>query len=255
MSSAEKSTSSLRRLDTAALAAASGVRRSWLTADSSERRSSSARAIASALLASSVSSRCLIRPAAWLATARQHPAVAGGQLPACHQHPELVVADLDGGVGGVDVTHGSFADAGDDAVLVVDDTQNADRALRVRLAHPLEQRVQVGAAQHRPGEQREQFGFLRGLRRLPGALGRAVHQRGDGDRDGQQHDDGDGAVGFGDGERVTRVDEEVVEQQPGQQRRQCGRGDAAEQGDHQYADEEQRALPADAEDRGRAARR
>ena len=69
VSSAEKSTSSLRRLDTAALAPASGVRRSWLTADSSERRSSSACAMASALPASSVSSRCLTSPAACLATA------------------------------------------------------------------------------------------------------------------------------------------------------------------------------------------
>ena len=69
VSSGEKATSSARRLDTATLAAASGVRRSWLTAESRERRSSSACTIASVRLASSASSRCLIRPAACLATA------------------------------------------------------------------------------------------------------------------------------------------------------------------------------------------
>ena len=105
----------LRRLDTAALAAASGVRRSWLTADSSERRSSSACAIASALPASSVSSRCLTRPAACFATALEHAAVAGGQLAPGHQQPELVVADLDRGVGGVDVDAGIRTHAPDDA--------------------------------------------------------------------------------------------------------------------------------------------
>lgn len=68
VSAAEKATSSARRLDTATLAAASGVRRSWLTADSRERRSSSARTTASVRLASA-SSRCLTKPAACLATA------------------------------------------------------------------------------------------------------------------------------------------------------------------------------------------
>ncbi len=45
------------------------VRRSWLTADSSDRRSSSALAMASAWPASSASSRCFTRPAACVATA------------------------------------------------------------------------------------------------------------------------------------------------------------------------------------------
>ncbi|CNU08100.1 Uncharacterised protein [Mycobacterium tuberculosis] len=69
VSSGEKATSSVRKLDTATLAAASGVRRSWLTADSSDRRSSSALAMASAWPASSASSRCFTRPAACVATA------------------------------------------------------------------------------------------------------------------------------------------------------------------------------------------
>ena len=117
VSSAENPTSSLRRLDTAALAAASGVRRSWLTADSSDRRSSSACAMASALLASSASSRCLTRPAACVGDRVEHPAVAGGELAARHQHPELVVADLDRGVGCLDVEARVVADAGDELGL------------------------------------------------------------------------------------------------------------------------------------------
>ena len=126
VSSAEKSTSLLRRLDTAALAAASGVRRSWLTADSSERRSSSACAMASALPASSVSSRCLTNTRGLFRDRTQHPAVAGGQLPAGHQQPELVVADLDRGVGGVDVDAGIGTHAPDDARAF---PQQADGAL------------------------------------------------------------------------------------------------------------------------------
>ena len=69
VSSGEKATSAARRLDAATFAAASGVRRSWLTAESRERRSSSACRIAWDRPASSVSSRCLISPAACLATA------------------------------------------------------------------------------------------------------------------------------------------------------------------------------------------
>ena len=49
-----------------------------------------------------------------LGDGRQHPAVAGGQFAAGHQHPELVVADLDCGVGGVDVGAGILAHARDD---------------------------------------------------------------------------------------------------------------------------------------------
>ena len=44
----------------------------------------------------------------------QHPAVAGGQFSSGHQHPEFVVADLDRGVGGVDVHAGIRADTSDD---------------------------------------------------------------------------------------------------------------------------------------------
>ena len=257
VSSAEKSTSSLRRLDTAALAAASGVRRSWLTADSSERRSSSACAMASALPASSVSSRCLTRPAACLATALSTRRSRAGSLrPAISIQNSSSPTSI--AVSAVSTsTHGSWPTHADDLAfgVAVSYPQQAHGALRVRLADPLQQRVQVGAAQHRTGEQRQQFGLLRRPPGLAGALGGAVDQRGDRDGDHQQHHDGDRAVGFGDGEGVARLDEEVVEQQAGQHGRQRGRGDAAEQRDDQHADEEQRALAADAEVAGRARRR
>ena len=85
----------------------------------------------------------------------QHPPVAGGQPAAGHQHPELVVADLDRGVGGIDVDARVLAHARDDlARRRPPDPQHADRALRVGLPHPFQQRVQIRAAQHRAGEQR-----------------------------------------------------------------------------------------------------
>ncbi len=58
-----------------------------------------------------------------------------------------------------------------------------------------------------------------------------------------------GAVGLGDGERVARRDQEVVQQQPRQHRRQRRGCDTAEQGDDEHADEEQRTLTADTEER------
>ncbi len=154
VSSAEKSTSSLRRLETAALAAANGVRKSWLTADRSERRSSSACAIASALPASSVSSRCLTRPAACLATAVEHAAVPCGELAPGHQHPEFVVADLDGRIGGIDVGTRVLADAGDDLAVrvAIRYSQHAHGALGIRFPDPIQQRLEIGSAQHGSGE-------------------------------------------------------------------------------------------------------
>ena len=257
VSSAEKSTSSLRRLDTAALAAASGVRRSWLTADSSERRSSSACAIASALPASSVSSRCLTRPAACLATAPSTRRSRAASLLAGQQHPELVVADFDGGVGGVDV----------DARVC----RRRSRRSRRRVASVTRSRLtarceyvsrtrssKVSRSAPRstePGEQREQFGLLRCAPGLARALRGAVDQGGHRHGDDQQHHDGDRVVGLGDGERVAGFDQEVVQQQSGQQGRQrCG-CDAAEQRHDQHADEEERALAADVRGSGRAAGR
>ena len=145
-------------------------------------------------------------------------------------------------------THGSVADAGDDSPPW-SFAQQADRPLGVGLADPFQQRVEVGAAQHRSGEQREQFGLLRRAPGFAGPARRTVDQGRHGHGDRQQHHDGDGAVGLGDGEGVPGCDQEVVEQQPGEQRRQCGRGDAAEQCDDEHADEEQRALAADAEER------
>ena len=125
--------------------------------------------------------------------------------------------------------------------------QQAHRALGVGFADPLQQHVQVRAAQDRPGEQREQFGLLRRVPGFPGPFGRTVDKRGDGDGHQQQHDDGDGAVRLGDGERVPRLDKEVVEQQPGEHRGK-GRGrDAAEQRDNQHPDKKQRALTANPE--------
>ncbi|SKV21546.1 Uncharacterised protein [Mycobacteroides abscessus subsp. abscessus] len=68
VSSGENSISGLRRLDTAALTAASGVRRSWLTAESSARRSLSASARAEACDASSARRAERTRPTAVPAT-------------------------------------------------------------------------------------------------------------------------------------------------------------------------------------------
>ena len=43
------------------------------------------------------------------------------------------------------------------------DAQHAHGALGIRLPHPFQQRLEVGAAQHRTGEQRQQLGLLRCL--------------------------------------------------------------------------------------------
>ncbi len=81
--------------------------------------------------------------------------------------------------------------------------QQADGLLRIGFAHPLQQRVQVRAAQHRAGEQREQFGLLRCAPGFSGTAGRAVDQRGDRHGHQQQHHDRHGAVGVGDREGCT----------------------------------------------------
>ena len=78
-----------------------------------------------------------------------------------------------------------------------------------------------------------------------GATGGPVDECGNRDGDQEQHDDGHRTVWLGDGERVSRVDQEVVEQQPGKQRGQCGGRDPAEQCDDEHADEEDRAFTAD----------
>ncbi len=208
VSSAEKSTSSLRRLDTAALAAASGVRRSWLTADSSERRSSSACAMASALPASSVSSRCLTRPAACLATAvSTRRSRAGSLRPAISiqnsSSPTSIAVSAES-----TSTHGSVPDARDDLPSVV----AARPAARSRRAASRSRGPAPAACpgRHRAAPNRRTARAVR-LPARPAVASRArlrgaVDERGDRDRDHQQHDDGDRAVGFGDGERVARLD-------------------------------------------------
>ncbi len=79
---------------------------------------------------------------------RQHPAVTRGQLSAGHQHPEFVVADIDRGVRQIYRGAGIFTDRGDDFRRrgAVRDADQAHRPLRVGLANPLQQGVQVGAA-------------------------------------------------------------------------------------------------------------
>ena len=205
--------------------------------------------MASALPASSVSSRCFTRPAACLATAPStrrsraasfRPAIS---IQNSSSPTSTAVSAESTSTHGLSPTHRDDLAVGSSWVC----PQHAHGALRIRLTDPLQQRVQVGAAQDRTGEQCEQFGLLR---RVPGfarPLRRAVDQRGDGDGDRQQHHAGDGVVGFGDRERVAGFDQEVVRATAGQHGRQRGRGDAAEQRDDEHADEEQCALAADVE--------
>lgn len=113
--------------------------------------------------------------------------------------------------------------------------------------------MDVRAAQHSAGEQGEQFGLLRGEPRLAGPGRGGVDQRGDRHGDDEQHHGGDEVVRFGNGEAVARFGEEEVEQQAGQQGRDDGGADSAEQGDGEHDDEEQRVLaghPGEAVDHG-----
>ena len=130
MSSAEKLTSLERRLDTAAWPR-QGVRRSWLTADSSDRRRLSAFSMAWALLASS-GEFLLADPACGLfGDGGQYPQVSGGQTVAGHEHPEFVVAHFDDGVGGVDAVRRILARACHQLRVVVAHPHQADRTLGV----------------------------------------------------------------------------------------------------------------------------
>ena len=262
VSSAEKPTSSLRRLDTAALAAASGVRRSWLTADSSERRSSSAWAIASALPASSVSSRCLTRPAACLATAvsTRRSRAASFRPPSSIQNSSSPTSIAVSAVSTFSARVG--AHARDDLASRVPSTRSRLTARCEYVSRTRSSRVSRSAPRSTDPANRASSSASCDARRASRARLAAPSTSGghrDGDR--EQHDDGDRAVGLGDGEGVARFDQEVVQQQPGEQRRQGRRRDAAEQRDHQHADEEQGALAADPEeavqqqDRDRADRR
>ncbi len=85
VSSAEKPMSSLRRLDTAAFAAASGVRRSWLTADK-QRPSEFVCARDGFGFARLLGQfRLLGEPGRLVGDGPEHPTVAGGQLVAGQQ--------------------------------------------------------------------------------------------------------------------------------------------------------------------------
>ena len=150
---------------------------------------------------------------------RQHPAVAAGQPTPGHQHPEFFVADLHRGVSGIHRHARLGSHARDRDHPTVHLTHQAHRPLRVRLAHPLQQRVEIGAAQHRRGEQRKQLGLLARPPGFPRPAGGGVHQHGDRHRDPEQDHDGQRRCSVGDGERVTRFGMEVDQQRPGQQSR------------------------------------
>ncbi len=75
------------------------------------------------------------------------------------QHPELVIADIDGGVRGIHCQAGVLTDGSDNLFLFTAHSDHADGALTVHLADLLEQSSEACAPQNRSGEQGQQFGF------------------------------------------------------------------------------------------------
>ena len=180
---------------------------------------------------------------------RQHPPISGSELRAGHQHPEFVVAGIDRGVGGVDAHARLWAHTRDHPITVGVTAQHADRPLRIRLPDPIQQGFQIRTAEHRPGEQRQQFSLSRRLARLAGALGGTVDQYRYGARHQHQHDDRQRIVRLVDRECIARLGEQIVEQHSRKHRRQQRRSHSAQQSHKQHPDEEQRTFPADTQER------
>ena len=82
---------------------------------------------------------------------------------------------------------------------------------------------------------------------MPLPVGRAVDQCCDSDRHREHHHDRQRGVRVVDPQSSARIGQEIVQQQPGQHRRERSGGDSAEQCDDEHTHEEQRALPRDIE--------
>ena len=217
----------LRRLSTAALAEASGVRRSWLTAASSAVRIRSASASG---LARSASSLRAAPGAARRRPGRRTPrARAGRRRPAAARAAASTSSSSIGDVGVGRAGAGARArrptvatirQAAGSRLVVRAARPRRRRSSRVTdgqaegLAEPVEQRGQRGlAAQHAAGQGGQGLGLGAGAGRLPGTAGGQVDDRADRDGDQDEDDQGEQVLRLGDGQRCERRGEEAVEQQ------------------------------------------
>ena len=118
--------------------------------------------------------------------------------------------------------------------------EQADAGEAERLAQLVEQgRQWSGAAYHAAREGGQGFGFGAGLGRFTGAPCGAVDGGADRRRHGEEHDQGQDVLAFGDGPEMDGWGEVVVEQQEPGHRRGQGRVQAADQGNHHDPGEEE----------------
>ena len=233
---------SLRRLLTAAVADASGVRRSWLTALSRAVRNRSTSASAAGRAACSASRSCRRATAACAAnasTTRRSSASSG--VPAQHEGHGVVHAHL--GIAVARGARGGAAHGGGGAPLVAVGTahplQEGDVVEPEGLAQLLEQRVQGPVpAQHAAGERRQGRGLGAGSRGLPGPPRREVDDAAHGDGHQEERQQREDVLARGDGEPVQRLREPVVEQEERDDGRAQRRREPADQRHGDDRDEE-----------------
>ena len=243
---ARRCTSWLRRLVTAALAEASGVRRSWLTAD--EQRGAQPVGLGEGLGGGGLLGQALLaqRDGGLGGERLDHPPVGGGErMPA--QHQGEVVVDRDRrrrpasgpGTAGRRPRPRSARQSGSRCSVragrrVGAALQQGDPGEAERLPQLVEQgRQRSGAAQHAAGQGGQGLGLGAGLRPPPGCAARPGRRSTlTATRDGEEHDQGEDVLALGDGEPVDRRGEVVVEQQRADDRGEQRRVQAADQRDH-----------------------
>ncbi len=237
-SSASRSRSTLSRVETDALAAARGVRKSWPTAASSAVRT----LLASASGAASA--------AAWLSRMwSRTTAACAANAPirrwssACSRPPRRArtsrSAGGDLGVRFAGPGHGGTG-ARDRHPAAVAAFQQRDRGEGEGLPDPVQHlRQRLLAAQHAAREVR-QGARLRGRARcLPGASRSQVDRRADQHRHQDEDEQSEGVVGLADGEGVQGWGEVVVEEGGTQDGGDQGRGQAAHEGHHDREQQEE----------------
>ena len=195
----------LRRLVTAALAEASGPRRSWLTAASRAVRIRSASAISPASAACSASSCRSRTTAAWApnaASTRWSSARSGRPSPASISVPVSGTCTGAAGAGGGVAGVGDHLPRG--LGLVGRRAASRLTALRPKVSRARSSSAgsAVSPAQHAAGEGGEGGGLGGGVRGLAAAAGHPLDQHGHEDRDRDEDQQREGVVPLGDRERV-----------------------------------------------------